>query len=122
VYQAQRDGLFELYVLQNEFDVANAVVGIELRLIGNVKELVVKQLLFQLSEPKTDTSDGGRIVGYRKLEMLTAGANLSWRSRKANAFGRKNRPLIARAERFKHLQLADCFSLESTQGCRSIDV
>ena len=56
--------LFKLYVSQDEFNIAAAVVGIDLRLIGDVEEFVLKQLLLQSSEPEADTADRGCIVGY----------------------------------------------------------
>ncbi len=41
--------LFELDVGEDEFDVGVSIVGIELRFIGDVKEFVLEQLLFQFS-------------------------------------------------------------------------
>jgi hypothetical protein len=46
--------LFKLDVGEDEFDVGVIVICIELRLIGNVEEFVLEQLLFQFSEPKAD--------------------------------------------------------------------
>ncbi len=63
--------LFELDVGEDEFDVGVPIICIELRLIGDVEEFVLEQLLFQFSEPKTDAAHRCGIVGYRKLKMLT---------------------------------------------------
>ena len=58
---------FELDIGEHEFDIGVSVVGIELRLIGNVEEFVLEQLLFQFSEPKADTAHSICIVGYGEL-------------------------------------------------------
>ena len=105
--------LFELHILQNEFDIAGAVIGVELWLVGNVEELVVKQLLLQFAEPKTNAANGGCVVGYCKLQVCARGAYPSWRAGKANAFCCENRSGIALAERLKHFQLTDRFSLKA---------
>jgi len=59
--------LFELDVGNDKLDVGVAIISIELRLIGDVKELIIEQLLLKFSEPKADTPDRGLIVGYGKL-------------------------------------------------------
>jgi len=64
--------LFEPDVGDDKFDVAAAVIVINLRLVCNVKEVVLENLLFQFSEPETDTADCGCIIGNRKLQMLAA--------------------------------------------------
>jgi hypothetical protein len=70
ILQGDTQTLFKLDISQNEFDICVCVIGIELRLIGNIEELMFKQFLLQLSEPKADAADCGCIVGYCKLQMF----------------------------------------------------
>lgn len=65
--KAHSTGLFELDVGENEFDIRVCIIGINLRLIGDIEKFVVKQLLFQSSKPKADAAHGGSVVGYCKL-------------------------------------------------------
>lgn len=59
--------LIELDVGEDELDVAGAVVIIDLRLIGDVEELAIEQLLLQLAHPKAYAASRSDAVGYRKL-------------------------------------------------------
>ena len=58
---------FKLDVSDNEFDITVSIIGIYLRLIGNIEVLTLEQLLLQFSEPETDTTNSGCAVGYHKL-------------------------------------------------------
>ena len=49
--------LFKLDIGEDEFDIAVTIIGIYLRLICNIEELNVLQLLGPFSEPEADTAD-----------------------------------------------------------------
>jgi hypothetical protein len=61
-----------LYIRQNEFDIAAAVVVIDLRLIGDIEEIAFEQLLFEFREAKPDAADGRSIVCYCQLQVFTS--------------------------------------------------
>jgi hypothetical protein len=69
--------LLELYVCRDEFDVAVAVVVVDLRFVSDVEALLLQQLLLEVSHAEANAADGSGLVGDGELEMIAFGADAS---------------------------------------------